>query len=66
MLLNMYEFPEQQDSFEDKNTIIGNRECGICFFAKSETDELSDKICNNKKCMIHYHSACLSKVHNLS
>ncbi|XP_014483738.1 PREDICTED: E3 ubiquitin-protein ligase FANCL isoform X2 [Dinoponera quadriceps] len=62
MLLNMYEFPEPQESLEDKNSIIGSRECGICFFAKmEETAVLPDKICNNKKCMIHYHSACLAK-----
>lgn len=64
ILLNMYEFPEQQESLEDKNAIITSRDCGICFFAKSEADELPDKICENMKCMIHYHSACLSKVYN--
>lgn len=61
MLLNMYDFPEQQESLEDKIAIIGNRDCGICFCAKSD-DELPDKICNNKKCMKHYHSKCLSMV----
>ncbi|KMQ89766.1 e3 ubiquitin-protein ligase fancl [Lasius niger] len=55
MLLNMYEFPEQE-SMEEKKDIINNRECGICF-----SDELPDKICNNEKCMKHFHSACLSK-----
>lgn len=52
----MYEFPEQE-SMEEKKDIINNRECGICF-----SDELPDKICNNEKCMKHFHSACLSKV----
>lgn len=56
MLLNMYEFPEQQESMEEKKAIISNRECGICF-----SDELPDKICNNEKCMRHFHSACLSR-----
>lgn len=56
MLLNMYEFPEQQESMEEKKAIINN-ECGICF-----SDELPDKICNNKKCMRYFHSVCLSKV----
>lgn len=55
MLLNMYEFSEQE-SIEEKKAIINNRECGICF-----SDELSDKICNNEKCMKHFHSICLSK-----
>lgn len=58
----MYEFPEQQDSLDDSKGIIGNRECGICFSEKSETDELPNKICNNEKCMKHFHSACLSRV----
>lgn len=53
----MYEFPEQQESMEEKKAIISNRECGICF-----SDELPDKICNNEKCMRHFHSACLSRV----
>nr|XP_012215663.1 PREDICTED: E3 ubiquitin-protein ligase FANCL [Linepithema humile]XP_012215664.1 PREDICTED: E3 ubiquitin-protein ligase FANCL [Linepithema humile] len=57
MLLNMYEFPEPQENLEDKKAIIGSHECGICFSA----DELPDKICNNKKCMKHFHSTCLSK-----
>ncbi|XP_019698778.1 E3 ubiquitin-protein ligase FANCL isoform X2 [Harpegnathos saltator] len=64
MLLNIYEFPKQQkdtETIEDKNAIIGNRECGICTSEKSEDDELPDKICNNTQCKIHYHSACLSK-----
>ncbi|KAL0127218.1 hypothetical protein PUN28_005488 [Cardiocondyla obscurior] len=60
-LLNMYEFPEQQDSLDDVKGIISNCECGICFSEKSETDKLPDKICNNIKCMKHFHSACLSK-----
>lgn len=55
MLLNMYEFPEQQENIEEKKAII-NYECGICF-----SDELPDKICNNKKCMRHFHSVCLSR-----
>jgi len=61
MLLNMYEFPEQQESLDDVEGIIGNQDCGICFSDKSETGELSDKICNNKRCMRHFHSTCLSK-----
>ncbi|XP_025987010.1 E3 ubiquitin-protein ligase FANCL [Solenopsis invicta] len=61
MLLNMYEFPEQQDSLDDSKGIFRNRECGICFFEKSETDELPNKICNNERCMKHFHSACLSR-----
>ncbi|XP_071563928.1 E3 ubiquitin-protein ligase FANCL [Temnothorax nylanderi] len=61
MLLNMYEFPDQQDSLDDSIGMIGNRECGICFSEKSETDELPNKICNNERCMKHFHSACLSK-----
>lgn len=52
----MYEFPEQQENIEEKKAII-NYECGICF-----SDELPDKICNNKKCMRHFHSVCLSRV----
>ncbi|XP_029174028.1 E3 ubiquitin-protein ligase FANCL [Nylanderia fulva] len=55
MLLNMYEFSDPE-SIEEKNVVINNRECGICF-----SDELSDKICNNEKCMKHFHSACLSR-----
>jgi len=58
----MYEFPEQQDSLDDLKGIISNHECGICFYEKSETNELPDKICNNKKCMKHFHSVCLSEV----
>lgn len=60
MLLNMYEFPEPQESLEDDKAIIGNHECGICFSA----DELPDKICNNEKCMKHFHSTCLVRVCN--
>ncbi|XP_072760855.1 E3 ubiquitin-protein ligase FANCL [Anoplolepis gracilipes] len=56
MLLNMYEFPEQQESVEETKTIISNRECSICF-----SDELPDKICNNEKCIKHFHSACLAR-----
>lgn len=52
----MYEFSEQE-SIEEKKAIINNRECGICFL-----DELSDKICNNEKCMKHFHSVRLSRV----
>lgn len=58
----MYEFPEQQDTLDNSLGIIGNRECGICFSEKSENDELPNKICNNEKCMKHFHSACLMKV----
>ncbi|KAG5325857.1 FANCL ligase, partial [Pseudoatta argentina] len=61
MLLNMYTFPEQQDSLNDSQGVISNRECGICFSETSETDELPNKICNNHKCMKHFHSVCLSK-----
>lgn len=58
----MYEFPEQHDSLDDLKGIIGIRECGICFSEKSETNELPNKICNNNKCMKHFHTACLSRV----
>ncbi|EZA62218.1 hypothetical protein DMN91_003592 [Ooceraea biroi] len=61
ILLNMYDFPEQQQSLEDEEAIIGSRECGICFFTKSDTDELPDKICNNERCMKHFHSVCLAR-----
>lgn len=61
MLLNMSEFPKQQDSMEN-NAIVGNQECGICLFEKSDIDELPNKICDNKRCMKSYHSICLSKV----
>ncbi|XP_020299830.1 E3 ubiquitin-protein ligase FANCL isoform X3 [Pseudomyrmex gracilis] len=58
MLLDMQEFPAQQEiSLKDEKAIIGSHECGICFSA----DELPDKICNNEKCMKHFHSTCLSK-----
>lgn len=59
----MYDFPEQQESLEDNNVIVGDRDCAICFHGKSE-NELPDKICDNNKCMKHYHSACLSLVCN--
>ncbi|XP_011880434.1 PREDICTED: E3 ubiquitin-protein ligase FANCL [Vollenhovia emeryi] len=61
IMLNTYEFPEQQESMDDSKGIIGSRECGICFSEKSETDELPHKICNNERCMKHFHSACLSR-----
>ncbi|KYN03720.1 E3 ubiquitin-protein ligase FANCL [Cyphomyrmex costatus] len=60
MLLNIYIFPEQQDSLDESQGVISNRQCGICFFELSETDELPNKICNNQKCMKHFHSTCLS------
>jgi len=62
MLLNLYDFSKQQENFEDEKAIIGKQECGICLFVKSDIDELPDKICNNEKCMKHFHSMCLSKV----
>lgn len=61
----MYEFPEQQDTLDDSLGVISNRECGICFFEKSEMDELPDIICNNDKCMKHFHSACLARVRQI-
>lgn len=61
MLLNMYEFPERMESLDDAEGIIGSRECGICFFEKSETDELPNKICDNEKCLKHFHTACLAE-----
>ncbi|XP_011631280.1 E3 ubiquitin-protein ligase FANCL isoform X1 [Pogonomyrmex barbatus] len=61
VLLNLYAFPEQQESLDESKGIISSHECGICFSEKSEIDELPDKICNNEKCMKHFHSVCLSK-----
>lgn len=58
----MSEFSNQQESQKDKMTIIDNGECGICFCLKTDNEELPNKICNNEKCMKHYHSICLSKV----
>eukprot|EP01080_Neovahlkampfia_damariscottae_P002977 gene2977-4987_t len=51
-----FNFPKKSEKEDDLDYSI---ECGICMCYKLDT-EIPDKICDNKKCCMPFHSSCLS------
>lgn len=61
-LLNISEFPQKQEQHNitnDKNCIVMDEECCICFSLESDKELLPNKICDNVKCRRHFHTQCL-------
>ncbi|XP_043262653.1 E3 ubiquitin-protein ligase FANCL isoform X2 [Colletes gigas] len=61
MLLNIDTFPRKEEKvyIEDKNAIVADEECCICFSMELDNKIIPDKICSNAKCRRHFHTSCL-------
>ncbi|XP_076618607.1 E3 ubiquitin-protein ligase Fancl isoform X2 [Colletes latitarsis] len=61
MLLNIDTFPQKEEKvyIEDKNAIVADEECCICFSMELDNKIIPDKICSNEKCRRHFHTSCL-------
>ncbi|XP_054001594.1 E3 ubiquitin-protein ligase FANCL [Hylaeus anthracinus] len=61
MLLHIDTFPPKKEKvcIEDKNAIVTDEECCICFSMKLDDETLPDKICSNPQCRRHFHTPCL-------
>ncbi|XP_076163567.1 E3 ubiquitin-protein ligase Fancl [Ptiloglossa arizonensis] len=61
MLLNIDTFlkKEKKVCIEDKNVIVTDEECCICFSIKLDSEIIPKKICSNEKCRRHFHTLCL-------
>lgn len=42
--------------------IVSDEECVICYSLESESGHIPDKVCNNEKCKVKFHSSCLKEV----
>lgn len=64
MLLNIDTFlkKEKKVCIEDKNVIVTDEECCICFSIKLDSEIIPKKICSNEKCRRHFHTLCLLEV----
>ncbi|XP_058793457.1 E3 ubiquitin-protein ligase FANCL isoform X2 [Phymastichus coffea] len=60
-LLNIDEFPQVPINFKpvEKQGIIDDEECCICFSMELDNGEIPDEICENQKCRRRFHTICL-------
>ena len=66
LLLGLSDFPVAPAVTEHSQDLIHQGECAICFMARLE-GELPSRACDNEKCDMAFHVACLFEVrHNLS
>jgi hypothetical protein len=62
LLLGLSDLPAAPDATEHSQDLIHQGECAICFMARLE-GELPSRACDNEKCGMAYHVACLFQVH---
>ncbi|PNF36196.1 E3 ubiquitin-protein ligase FANCL [Cryptotermes secundus] len=58
LLLGLSDFPAPQIHTEYSQELIHQGECAICFMARLD-GELPSRACDNEKCGLEYHTACL-------
>jgi hypothetical protein len=61
LLLGLSDFPAPQIHTEYSQELMHQGECAICFMARLE-GELPSRACDNEKCGLMYHVACLCEV----
>jgi FANCL C-terminal domain. len=67
LLLGLSDFPTAPAVTEYSQDLVHQGECAICFMARLE-GELPSRACDNEKCGMTFHVACLFEVcfYNLS